>query len=671
MAVPTLKFFCPACGVGFAEQQSFCGACGSSMAKTQEATLSKRVSAETMSLPAPPDPWLGQVIDNRYRVVDLIGSGGMGMVYRVEHERMGKVAAMKVLHRALAHDQGTVRRFELEAHAVSKLHHPNTVQVFDFGVFRGALYLVMEYVRGLDLAGLIEREGALSYQRSAPLFAQILSALAEAHELGIVHRDLKPENILVTRTYSGRDHVKVLDFGLAKLSKREEHSSVTEQGNIVGTPYYMSPEQIRGEDVDIRSDIYSMGALMYRALTAHNAFDAKTPVGVLTKHLTDPIVPPSVRVPSAKLDPRIDSIVGKCMAKRREERFANVHELADSLEQLFADLVEESTAVRRVFPKREPDSSAAIEQRREADQVDYGIDAEQRLRRSDLEKFELSLKQKRTARVIVFPLLAIAIVGGATFWAAKKSKGPRVREREPNNAFETPTRISSNKTVTGFIGKRESKTMPDSDYYLVDERPTPTGGDVVTATVTGIPNMDLSLWLYDLEGHQIAIADSGGTGHGETLLNHRVQKPVVVAVRQELGPKQSPVENVSDSYSLNVRLGEPPPNSETEPNDTPPDASPINANQNVTGRLTNPKDIDCYRYQGPAGRFRVEIKASPGLTVQWSKNADDPTGRKQVSLSEGDVIKIANVQAKKASPLPQTDKQETSRDSYSISLEKR
>ena len=162
--------------------------------------------------------WLGTIVDGRYRVLEVIGRGGMGVVYKVEHVRMGKIAAMKVLHRDLADDPDVVQRFEREAAAVSRLQHANAVQVFDFGAAQGALYLIMEYVRGQDLASIVERDGPLPFARAAPLLTQILGALTEAHELGIVHRDLKPDNVLVTRTTGGRDFAKVLDFGLAKLA---------------------------------------------------------------------------------------------------------------------------------------------------------------------------------------------------------------------------------------------------------------------------------------------------------------------------------------------------------------------------------------------------------------------------------------------------------------------
>jgi serine/threonine-protein kinase len=244
-----------------------------------QSVVDRRVSASI-------ETWLGRVVDGRYKVIEVIGRGGMGVVYKVEHARMGKIAAMKVLHKDLAQDPDVVRRFEREAALVSRLDHPNTAHVFDFGAVPDGLYLIMEMVRGQDLGHIVERDGPLPFARAAPLFIQVCGALGEAHDLGIVHRDLKPENVLVTRTTGGRDFAKVLDFGLAKLENRDTNPEATGKTEIVGTPYFMSPEQIRGEDVDARADVYSLGALMYAVLTGKPPFTARSAVGVLTKHLT-------------------------------------------------------------------------------------------------------------------------------------------------------------------------------------------------------------------------------------------------------------------------------------------------------------------------------------------------------------------------------------------------
>ncbi len=219
------------------------------------------------------DPLVGMLIADRYRIVEPIGRGGMGVVYKVEHARIGKLIALKLLSGALARDPGLVARFEREAAMVSQLSHPNTVQVFDFGHTDGLVYLAMEYLRGVDLGHLIRESGALDLDRTARIVIQICSSVAEAHDRGIVHRDLKPENVMVLGSGQGLEFVKVLDFGLAKLRESTETMNLTLRGAIVGTPYYMPPEQIRGEPVGPAGDVYALGALMYSCLTGDVVFD--------------------------------------------------------------------------------------------------------------------------------------------------------------------------------------------------------------------------------------------------------------------------------------------------------------------------------------------------------------------------------------------------------------
>ena len=289
-----------------------------------------------MSEPAPtptktPDPWLDRVVDDRFRVLERVGQGGMGVVYKVEHVRIGKVAAMKLLHRRLCGEPALLKRFRVEAEAISKLNHPNIVQVFDYGEVDEQPYLVMEYLHGEDLGSIVKRDGPLPLRRLIPLLIQVCDALTEAHELGIVHRDLKPENIQISRTRAGLDHAKVLDFGLAKVIGEGVSTNDSAAGNLVGTPYYMAPEQIRGHRIDHRCDIYALGALTYRVLTGNHAFTARTPVGVLTKHITEELVLPSRSAPDLGITSSIDHVVARAMAKAPDERFDSIDELKVAL----------------------------------------------------------------------------------------------------------------------------------------------------------------------------------------------------------------------------------------------------------------------------------------------------------------------------------------------------
>ena len=600
------------------------------------------------------DPWLGQIVDNRYRVVEVIGRGGMGVVYKVEHQRMSKIAAMKVLHHDLASDREVIRRFQREAEAVSRLNHPNTVQVFDFGMAGGQLYLVMEYVSGLDIGALIDRDGPIEFSRAAPLFAQICAALAEAHDLGVVHRDLKPENILVTRTHGGNDFVKVLDFGLAKLSEREELAEVTGRGSIVGTPYYMSPEQIRGEHIDARADIYSLGSLMYRVVTGEHCFSAKTPVGVLTKHLTEPAVPPATRRPDLGISERVDELIMRALEKRPAERHQTVRELLDDLEDAFADEVDEGSSARRRLNWAHTGSGPSHTPRNLADEIDYGIESNLRLRRADLDQFERSLKRRKWLRVVGVPLFLAAGGAGAFYWFAIHSAGPHEAEREPNDHIDRATLIAANTAVTGKLGQRISKTESDRDFFRLDQEPDRNGGTTVSAHVAGLPNMDIDVYVYTIDGKLIARANEGGVGQEEWIRRYRTTKPVTVLVTEAKEPGTLPTENVSDWYTLTVRLAPADPRLETEPNDSSSDACPLSPGTPVTGHLDRRVDVDHYRFDGPDGTYSFALSSTKDTPILWRLDGSEPRKDRKatVELKTGSIIKIERADRASKGALP-------------------
>ncbi|MEI8257732.1 MAG: protein kinase, partial [Deltaproteobacteria bacterium] len=267
---PGEPLICKQCDTAIEVSQNFCPVCG---------TPAQGENA--------PDPLVGAVVADRYKVIGLIGRGGMGVVYKCEHTRMGKIMAIKLLHGDLARDVEIQRRFRREAQAASRLSHPNTVSIFDFGTSEGLMYLVMEYVSGEDMGRVLRATRHMPSTRAAAIAAQACGSLAEAHENGIVHRDLKPENLLISQLKDSRDFVKLLDFGLAKLREGEDRNEITSAGTLVGTPYYMAPEIIRAQDVDGRADIYALGAVIYRAVTGTPAFSGQSPVAVLTRALTD------------------------------------------------------------------------------------------------------------------------------------------------------------------------------------------------------------------------------------------------------------------------------------------------------------------------------------------------------------------------------------------------
>tara|TARA_R110002073_G_scaffold300298_1_gene467592 strand:+ start:3821 stop:5779 length:1959 start_codon:yes stop_codon:yes gene_type:complete len=568
------------------------------------------------------DPWLGKLIDSRYRVEEVLGRGGMGVVYKIKHQRMGKIAAMKVLHSEMAENPEVVARFQREAEAVSRLAHPNTVQVFDFGTTNGALYLVMEYVRGQDLGALIDRDGPMSFKDAAPLLGQICGSLEEAHDLGVVHRDLKPENLLVSRTHSGQDFVKVLDFGLAKLSEGEDSSSVTSAGSIVGTPYYMSPEQIRAEEeVDHRADIYSLGALIYRLITADNAFNAKTPVGVLTKHLTDPVEPPSKRYPALAIPPGLDAIVLKCMAKDPKDRYDKIRDLLEDIEQLYVEHYSDTSDIRQpptswlAEPGEGTKPVAAIFE----EEIDHGMQAEMRLRREDLDDFEKQIRRHRSLRLIGIPLLLLGGVAAAAYFVILRPEAAQTKEQEPNNELAAATLIKAGTEVSGYIGKRESKTIPDRDFYRLQSKPQAHGGEVVSVSATAPPNVDISIDLYNTNGKLIKHVDNGGIGDAETLRRWRVNSAVVVSIAgvPSKDPSILPTENVSDPYVLSVQFAPTDDRLESEPNDSRADANSLVPGTPITGTLDTLDDVDVYKVASAAGSYNFLISGGPDVPFEW------------------------------------------------------
>lgn len=262
---------------------------------------------------SPIDPMIGVVLGGRYRILGAVGAGGFGTVYRAQQTTVDMEVAIKVLSLEASRNQELVRRFENEARIISQLRHPNTLKLVDFGRTPDRrCYLVTEFLTGLPLDKLLLR-GPLDSIRMLSIFGQVCESVAEAHERGIVHRDLKPANIFVERV-SQQDVAKVLDFGIAKIT---EGITVTTEGQVMGTPPYMSPEQCRGEAIDARSDLYSLGVLAYECLSGHTPFSAPTPMAVLLKHIHDVPRPLSG---SLSIDPELDALVLSLLAKRREDR---------------------------------------------------------------------------------------------------------------------------------------------------------------------------------------------------------------------------------------------------------------------------------------------------------------------------------------------------------------
>jgi serine/threonine-protein kinase len=277
------------------------------------------------------------VLEGRYRLDAQLGAGGMGSVYRGVHLLMEKPVAIKVLREELAEDDLAAKRFQREAKNASRLDHPHCLRVTDFGVTDDNVrYLVMELVPGETLGEILDERGSLPPGRAALIAAQVAQALAHAHGLGLVHRDLKPDNVLVD-TAGGRDFVKVLDFGLAKLldpENPERRTQLTAHGVVFGTPEYMSPEQATGREVDHRADLYALGVLLYHMVTGLLPFQAPSVIDILNQQVRKAPSPPTERAPDVWLPPGMEALIMGLLAKSPDERPQSAQDVGESLARL-------------------------------------------------------------------------------------------------------------------------------------------------------------------------------------------------------------------------------------------------------------------------------------------------------------------------------------------------
>jgi serine/threonine-protein kinase len=525
------------------------------------------------------DPLIGMIVADRYRIVEPLGRGGMGIVYKVEHTRIGKLLAMKLLTGELSHNPEVVRRFKREALTVSKLQSPNTVQVFDFGVSDGLTYLVMELVSGETLTRALSAHGPMPFSRLGKIVVQLCSSLAEAHRKGIVHRDIKPDNIMLVPA-EGADLAKVLDFGLAKLRETEGLCDVTGQGMILGTPYYMAPEQIRGGEIDARTDVYGIGALMYRALTGFHPFSG-TPMAVMQRHLNEAPIPPAERAPELGIPPGVSRLVMRALRKDPRGRFQTIEDLQRLLvEEIRAggspsvDGLLDSGELRRLSRAVPPEGSDAMATRDEVD------------------AYERTLRRKRYG-ALVAAAVALASAVGAGVLVPRDARFGGV-EIEPNDTAAEATAIPLGQAARGQIGKRIDASHGDRDFYAFDlpapaagppaprpatigSAPPASGGSAAPPgaqaflglRVSGLPSLAMCTMIYR-PGFADAVGQYcvGRAGRDLVIPALRLDPGrYFLAVLQDGSVDPAVHETISDSYTVLAESTIPGPGIEIEPND--------------------------------------------------------------------------------------------------------
>ncbi len=321
---------CSRCHNSVGEDESFCGNCGLAQSSLDATQGLSADNSEEISTPT--DPLVGQILDSKYELIQRLGQGGMGAVYRARRKHIGDEVAIKILLDKFVAGHEATERFRREARAAAMLRHPNVVTIHDFSDGAGATtpaYIVMELVEGTSLRDLLNREGRIAAERSVTLMRGVCSGVGAAHRKGIIHRDLKPDNIIIVPPERAGDFetIKVIDFGIAKLREADAGASLTQTGVLIGTPFYMSPEQCLGDPLDERSDVYSIGAILYEMLGGSPPFTGTTPTAVVAKHLTDIAIP----LDQLGVAPSLANVTGRALAKDPQERYQSVDDLFSDL----------------------------------------------------------------------------------------------------------------------------------------------------------------------------------------------------------------------------------------------------------------------------------------------------------------------------------------------------
>ncbi|MFB0564351.1 MAG: protein kinase [Candidatus Aminicenantaceae bacterium] len=334
---------CPKCKLDNPDTQRFCGECG-----TQLIPSDKAPAMPTKTLETPRKELIrGTIFASRYEVIEELGKGGMGRVYRVEDKKINEEVALKLISPEVASDKETIERFSNELKMARKISHRNVCRMYDLGEVEGAHYITMEYVAGEDLKSFIRRSRQLTVGTSISIAKQVCEGLSEAHRLGILHRDLKPKNIMIDKEGNAR----IMDFGIARSLKQR---GITGAGVMIGTPEYMSPEQVDGKDTDQRSDIYSLGIILYEMVTGKIPFEGETPLSVAVKQKSE--APQEPKKFNSQIPDDLNQLILKCIKKNNEMRYQSAEELLSELINIESGI----PMTERIIPRRKPLTSREI-----------------------------------------------------------------------------------------------------------------------------------------------------------------------------------------------------------------------------------------------------------------------------------------------------------------------
>ena len=334
---------CPKCQTDNTPGAKFCSTCGLLLDSIDKIPVAP---TKTMETPAE-ELTTGSTFASRYQIIEELGKGGMGRVYKALDKEINEKIALKLIKPEIATDEKTIERFRNELKTARKIGHKNVCRMYDLNKEKGSYYITMEFVDGGDLKRFIRRSGQLSVGKALSIAKQICDGLSEAHELGIVHRDLKPNNIMI----DDNGNARIMDFGIARTTKGK---GITGSGILIGTPEYMSPEQVEAKDIDVRSDIYSLGVVMYEMLTGRLPFEAETALAVGVKHKSETPKAPKELNPS--ISDALNNVILKCLEKERENRYQSALELRSELEKIEQGL----PTTDRVIPQKKPLTSREI-----------------------------------------------------------------------------------------------------------------------------------------------------------------------------------------------------------------------------------------------------------------------------------------------------------------------